>query len=596
MKILCYTREPKDDAVYSEKLAYSMHLAWSEDGGNFQALNHNSGILFAKATENEDGTMNPKSLKCPYMFPMNNGLFGVVAIRTQANGENDDESIGKVLFFQTSDFLQYEEIGLVDICENEYIMDVTCHYDELNDVFIINWCNEKGNWYRSEIVKIKSGGKASKPSPIHQVELEEVNTNIEGIVPRNMIPVSTEIGNRLKYRLSPPINTTINVPNSINASSPDELKNIKATAIYNDGTTSDKKIDWQLEEVDWDNPGIYEINGTVYQDEYTFPVAINRADPNVGKWDGKYYFIATNDENGNKTLSIKEANSIPELVNAKEELILDTVTYEHIGNLLWAPELHVINDDLYIFFAATPEQFLHEEAHVMKLKKGGNPICKDDWTEPKRVVKRDGSFLCEAGKTISLDMTVFKYNGDYYASWSERQFVPVDIGAWIYLAKIDPLEPWKLITDPILLTKPDYGWANNHTFVDEGSFVIQTDKKIFMTFSSALVDATYCVGLLTANNGADLLDPKSWTKSNYPLLTSRSVSGEYGPGHNSYVMDDDGVLWNVYHARNGIDGPRCTGIRRVHFDIDGYPVLDLTEERDINPELKHVSTKLIVQK
>src|SRR5690606_16974963 len=89
---------------------------------------------------------------------------------------------------------------------------------------------------------------------------------------------------------------------------------------------------------------------------------------------------------------------------------------------------------------------------------------------------------------------------------------------------------------------------------------------------------------------------KSWTKSNYPLLTSRSVSGEYGPGHNSYVMDDDGVLWNVYHARNGIDGPRCTGIRRVHFDIDGYPVLDLTEERDINPELKHVSTKLIVQK
>ena len=158
-----------------------------------------------------------------------------------------------------------------------------------------------------------------------------------------------------------------------------------------------------------------------------------------------------------------------------------------------------------------------EECHVMKLRKGGNPTCKADWSAPKGVLKKDGSYLCEAGKVISLDMTCFQWNKDYYIAWSERQFLPVDIGAWVYIAKLDPVEPWRLISDPVLLTKPDYGWANNHTFVDEGPFALVTDKRLFLTFSSAAVDATYVVGLLTAEPGADLLNQANWTKVNYPL-------------------------------------------------------------------------------
>lgn len=33
--LLCYTRQPEEDSVYSEKLAYSMHLALCEDGEHF---------------------------------------------------------------------------------------------------------------------------------------------------------------------------------------------------------------------------------------------------------------------------------------------------------------------------------------------------------------------------------------------------------------------------------------------------------------------------------------------------------------------------------------------------------------------------------
>ena len=91
------------------------------------------------------------------------------------------------------------------------------------------------------------------------------------------------------------------------------------------------------------------------------------------------------------------------------------------------------------------------------------------------------------------------------------------------------------------------------------------------------------------------MKPENWTKGNYPLLTSISVPGEFGPGHNSYVIDDDGNIWNAYHARPGINAPRCTGLRRVHFDIDGFPVLNLTEEKDLNPELRLVATTLSVE-
>ena len=60
--VLSYTRKPIDSVLYDARLAYSMHLALSDDGQNYRGLNHNSGVLFALATENEDGSLNPMSL------------------------------------------------------------------------------------------------------------------------------------------------------------------------------------------------------------------------------------------------------------------------------------------------------------------------------------------------------------------------------------------------------------------------------------------------------------------------------------------------------------------------------------------------------
>lgn len=593
--VLCYTRKPQENLIYSEKLAYSMHIAYSEDGVEFQELNHNSGVLFAKATENDNGSLNAKSLKNPYLFYLADGTFGVIAIRTEAEGGNDEKSKGRVLLFTSEDLLQYKEIGLIDLKGDTYVSDIKCHYDEDKKVYVICWSDENGNYYKNFTADILNINSASMPEKTEAFVIETVNAEIEGIEPRNVIGVSSEVAHRLICKLIVPTNVEIKVPESVNVASENEMKAVKVTAIYSDGTTAMKNVDWNLSEIDWNKPGNYRVTGKVHQDHYEFPIATDRADPCIGKWKGKYYFIATNDADGNHSLYMREADNIPDLLKAEEKLIIDSNMYEDITGLLWAPEFHIVEGDLYIFHGATSGEFFYEESHVMKLKKDGNPMNAADWSRPNRVLKKDGTYLCEAGKTISLDMTNFEIKGEYYVVWSQREFLPEDLGAWLYIAKVDPKEPWKLISDPVVLSKPDYGWANNNVFVDEGPFALIRDGKLFLTFASAMIDATYVVGLLCADINADLLDTGSWTKGNYPLLTSRSAPGEYGPGHNSYVIDDDGNVWNAYHARPGVDGPRSSGLRRVHFDIDDYPVLDLIEEKDLNPELRNVTMDIIVK-
>lgn len=593
-RILCYCRKALEDEVYAEKLANSMHLALGVDNGKYEALNHNYGVLFAKAVEKENRVLDARCLKNPWLFQTKDNSYAVVAIRVMPNGSEDISAKGSILMFTSDDLLQYSELPLLQISENS-IDDVVCFYGENN--YVLRW-QEDDKCYEAQFSDINNVEITQKKliQDIYEgVDLptDSETEKVEGIIKRNYITLPEAVGRRLFFKLNTPVNTSIEIPQNITVGSKEELDNIRVEAVYNDGTKSIKKVDWYTSTIDWDKPGIYEIKGRIHQDHYSFPIAWNRADPCIGKWKGKYYFIATNDADNNHTLYIREADSIPAVVTAQEVLILDSVTYPHVGNLLWAPEFHIIKDRLYIFHAATPEKFGDEQSHVMTLCENGNPMIKEDWSEPKRVVRKDGSPLFEPG--ITLDMTVIKQNERYFAAWSERQFVPDDLGAWIQFAEINPDEPWKLLSDPVTLSKPDYGWDNNHTYVDEGPFALYTDNKIFLTFSGAAVDSTYTVGLLTADMDADLLDPSSWVKSNYPYMTSLCVEGEFGTGHNAYVIDDDGIVWNTYHARRGINGERSSGIRRVHFDIDGYPVLDLTEEKDLSPDLTNISVKVTLR-
>lgn len=614
--LLNYTRLPVNEKVYDPRLAYSIHLALAGEGEAFQPLNHNSGVLFAKAEENPDGSLVPKSIRNPWIFSLGEEGYGVIAVRTGADGEPDRDSEGSVLVWRTKDFLCYEEEGLLPLGRGAVDRCFALCDPKTGSCRVV-WRTAAGAWYEGNVRRWGTLRLAEEPRGLSGGELAEAKRqfgldgevpvwpkeaakesgkiDIEGAVPHNILRIPEACAQRLRIRLLPPVNTGVTVPAQIRASNREEVLRCRAALHYSDGTCRQGKIDWDLSGVDFQKKGRYLLNGTIRQEHFAFPVAENRADPCVFYWEGTYYFIATNDADDNRSLYVREADTLTGLAGAEEFLILDAETWPEIGNLLWAPEFHAIDGRLYLFFAATPGEFFCEESCVMELREGGNPTVREDWSRPRRIVRKDGSDLCEAGRTISLDMTCFEWEGELWAVWSQRQFLPKDLGAWLYLARLDRKRPWRLASDPVVLSKPEYGWANNHTFVDEGPFALPGEGRLYLTFSSACPDTSYVVGLLTIERGKDLMVRENWKKTNYPILTSRSVAGEYGTGHNAYVTDGDGTVWNTYHARPGLDSERCSGIRRVHFGPDGFPVLDLTEENDVRAEYRSVTAELLVE-
>lgn len=587
MEILCYTRQPKEDIIYGKRMAYSMHLAYRGQDGKFHPFHHNEGILYAKALQDEEtGVLTARCLKNPWIFALGQGRYGVAAIRTGEDGENDSDSEGCVLLFTSGDLVHYEEVGPVRLQESGYISSVRCEYDEEKKSCQVCWCVD-GSWKKGRLspeaweLAPESVQDISGTDMEDAIFTEQELEAIEGVVTGNRIMISEDEGEYLSKKLLVPYCVRMDLSRKGPFTDEQELQNVKAVALYSDGSRVERKIDWE-------KPSGKTVRGRVHQEHFPSPFADDRADPVCMYRNGKYYFIATNDADGNHTLFMRCSDTLEGIVDAEEKLFLDSDTYPGIGGLLWAPEFHEIAGRLYVFHAATSGEFYHEESRVRVLRDGGDPMCKEDWSEPKLVVKKDGSPLCEEGKVISLDMTVFTYQGNVYAIWSQRQFLPVDQGAWLYLAQIDEKEPWKLLSDPVCIAKPEYSWENNHAYVVEGPYALERDGQLMVTYAAAAIDATYTVGLLKPRMGSDILKPENWSKSNYPLMSSSSVAGEYGTGHNSYVTDENGLVWNFYHMHSGVEGPRASAARRVHFDVDGEPMLDVAEEIDLPEEFRYV--------
>ncbi len=130
------------------------------------------------------------------------------------------------------------------------------------------------------------------------------------------------------------------------------------------------------------------------------------------------------------------------------------------------------------------------------------------------------------------------------------------------------------------MTTPDYDWERVGFWVNEGPGVLKRGGKIFLTYSASDTGAAYCVGMLTADENDDLLDPRSWQKERHPVLKTDEARRIYGPGHNSFTTDEDGNDIMVYHARKEsvITGDplynpnRHAMLMKIRWDEAGRPV------------------------
>ena len=594
--ILIYTRTPIQD-MYSSHLAYSAHLAYSTDGTFYQALNQNYGILFTSATIGCNNTLNEKGLNKPYLFYTADGSFGLVAVRVNADGSVDKESKGKVMLWTSEDLFHFQEIGLVDLKKDTYVQEVICEYDLITRAYIIHWKDANGDCYKNILSDLNDVESISYPEVGNFISHSTELIGPEGANIGNVIHVDESFATDLLLKWLPLENTEIKIPDLIKASTIDEVNNVTATAVYTDGSTVSKQVIWNTDNIDFSLPGVYEISGNVTQDIYPFPLAVGYADPDIFHWKGKYYFIATNDNTNDIGLYVREANTVLGLFEegVKEYLILEVNESKGLVQTFWAPEFHVIGNELYILFAFSGKDW-GPQSHMMKLKKNGNIIDSDSWEEPIRVMNTDGTYLTTSG--ITLDMTYFQVCGVSYLMWSYRIWNPEDSGSMIYIATIDLTKPWQLTSEPVLLTRPLYGWENNESSINnEGPYALITDEYIYITYSGGAAGGySYTLGLLTIKKGEDLLEPSNWIKNNAPVLSYYSIKNVYGPGHNTFFKDTYGNHMIAYHAQEAMRGtPRCTAIHRVHYNKSGLPVFDMSVERDLKKELAQVTMKVQVQ-
>lgn len=312
--------------------------------------------------------------------------------------------------------------------------------------------------------------------------------------------------------------------------------------------------------------------------EFETPFIYERADPWVYLHsDGYYYFTATVPEYDK--LILRRAETLEGLQTAEEKTIWTKHETGIMGSHIWAPEIHYVDGKWYIYFAAGGAEDIWAIRMYVLENDSPNPL-DGEWVE-KGQIKTDW-------ETFSLDATTFEHQGKNYLVWAQHPPM-MEGNTALYIAEME--NPWTIKQPMVEITRPDYEWEKQLFKVNEGAAVIKKNGKIFIAYSASGTDYNYAVGLLTADENADLLNADSWSKSPVPVFKTSEENKIYGPGHNSFTTTKDGKYdLMIYHARSykEIDGDplddhnRHMRIKVLEWDEDGNPVFGVPQ-----PDTRH---------
>ena len=302
------------------------------------------------------------------------------------------------------------------------------------------------------------------------------------------------------------------------------------------------------------------------------PLIRQRADPHISRHaDGLYYFIASVPEYDR--IELRRAATVEGLADAPAFVAWRKPSAGAWSELIWAPELHFNQGAWYVYFAAAPSREIKHKLFQHRMyairNTNANPL-EGVWEFMGQV---------DTGiDTFCLDATTFTHKGKLYYLWAQKD-VEIEGNSNLYIAAMKT--PWQIEGKPVLLSRPEFDWETRGFWVNEGPSVLHRNGKIFISYSASATDENYAMGLLWADEDADLLDPAAWTKSREPVLRTCYEHGIYGPGHNSftYAEDDDTVML-VYHARTYTEivgdplwnPDRHTFVKPLRWDENGMPV------------------------
>jgi GH43 family beta-xylosidase len=284
------------------------------------------------------------------------------------------------------------------------------------------------------------------------------------------------------------------------------------------------------------------------------------ADPWVTYWDGNYYMVRSQ---GN-SVWINRAASLEDIHqssgHSQTTLAWSAPVGTSYSQQIWAPELHRMGSNWYIYVAASDGNNSTHRMQVLE-RIGDNPF------GPFTRLGQIGA----ATDRWAIDGTVFDWNGVWYFVWSGWPG-STDGQQNLYIAEMR--NPWTLQSDRVLISTPQYAWEKNGLPINEGPEILIHDGQLHIIYSaSGYWTNQYALGRLTYNGTGSLLSASSWAKASQPVF--QATSQVTGPGHASFTKSPDGTEdWIVYHAHANpttFNEDRVIRIQPFTFNADGTP-------------------------
>lgn len=332
----------------------------------------------------------------------------------------------------------------------------------------------------------------------------------------------------------------------------------------------------------------------------TNPLVKQRADAQIFRHDDGYYYLTGSVPEYDR-LVLRRSKTLAGLATAEERVLWRHLESGPLSGFIWAPELHLIDGKWVMYFAAGPSGGGED---VFRIRTWAVVCDGPDPMAGKWTVLGQFEFPWDG---FNLDSTIFIHRGVRYFCWAQRE-PGIETNSNLYLAPLKT--PLTLAAKPARLTVPTLDWEIQGFKVAEAAAFLERNGKLFLTYSASATDARYSLGLLTADAGADIMDPKAWTKSPEPVFKTSRETGVYGPGHNSFTIDEQGRDILVYHGRDYeaikgdplFDPNRHTRIQRLYFKADGTPDFGVPVGNGPLPErftggggyLYHTGTQLAV--
>ncbi len=301
----------------------------------------------------------------------------------------------------------------------------------------------------------------------------------------------------------------------------------------------------------------------------TNPLVRQRADAQVFRHtDGWYYMTGSVPEYDR--LVLRRSRTLAGLATANERVLWRHLSSGPMSGFIWAPELHLIDGQWIMYFAAGPsgggEDVFRIRTYAVTCN-GHDPMT-GTWTVLGQLQTGWDSF--------TLDSTSFVHRGTRYLAWAQRED-GIDSNSNLYLAPL--ATPLTLAAKPARLTVPTLAWEVRGFKVAEAPAFLARNGQVFITYSASATDSRYCMGMLRAKDDADLMEPASWSKSPVPVFKSSPEHKVWGPGHNSFTVDERGGDMLVYHGRDYekitgdplFDPNRHTRVQPFRFAPDGSP-------------------------